>query len=85
MTEERAQQGQNASRLSYIATRAWFFLKSVLKKDLHRGYLELGTWSIGGNPMKLQKLWHSTGPIKWPTMEQEKQLYTCRLYVANGS
>ena len=35
--------------------------------------------------MKLQKLWHSTGPIKWPTMEQEKQLYACRVYVGNGS
>ena len=45
----------------------------IITKHLRRGYFEPGTWSTGGNPMKLQKLWHSTGPIRWPKQQENDQ------------
>ena len=47
----------------------------VRRLNLPRGYFEVGTCSRGGNPMKLQKLWQTTGPIRWPTRNVDRKLY----------
>ena len=43
--------------------------------NLRRGNFELGTCSTWGNPMKLQKLWHTTGPIRWPWKQNNRDDY----------